>query len=203
VTISFSYNILHHGVSKQASQEPTHLNLMPAKVKNAWSHTSTFSIRLHGLVLGLKKAQGQLSLHLIEPLHRKTRTREPAPKVVLFSGNTFLVCSIHPFQTSTYLSHQDAVKTSRVSQIVSAVILKYAGVFIHFNYATVFCRCALKLHCVSRYNSSKLPEELRKLTNFRQDKSPPSAGLLYCASVQHCFLSNRLRKSDIRSLVTF
>jgi len=30
--------------------------------KNAWSYTSTPPIRLHGVVLSLKKAQGQLYL---------------------------------------------------------------------------------------------------------------------------------------------
>jgi len=34
-----------------------------AKVKNAWSHTSTPLIRLHGVVLSLKKERGQLYLH--------------------------------------------------------------------------------------------------------------------------------------------
>jgi hypothetical protein len=46
-----------------------HLHLVPIS-KNAWSYTSTPAIRLHGVVLSLKKAQGQPYLYFYLTLDR-------------------------------------------------------------------------------------------------------------------------------------
>jgi hypothetical protein len=44
----------------QPGREADHLPPSSAEVKNGWSYTSTSPIRLHGVVLSLKKAQGHL-----------------------------------------------------------------------------------------------------------------------------------------------
>jgi hypothetical protein len=46
--------------SKDAREETDHLPPSSAESKNAWSYASTPPIGLHGVVLSLKKAQGQL-----------------------------------------------------------------------------------------------------------------------------------------------
>jgi hypothetical protein len=46
---------------KRPGREADHSRPSSAEVKDAWSYTSTLPIRLHGVVLSLKKkAQGQL-----------------------------------------------------------------------------------------------------------------------------------------------
>jgi hypothetical protein len=50
---------------KAAGRETDHSPPSGAEVKNAWSCTSTSTIRLHGVVLSFKKEQGQLYLLLI------------------------------------------------------------------------------------------------------------------------------------------
>jgi len=49
---------------KRPGREADHLFPSSAEVKNTWRYTSTPPIRLHGVVLSLKKAQGQLYLLL-------------------------------------------------------------------------------------------------------------------------------------------
>jgi hypothetical protein len=50
---------------KPASREADHSPTSSAKVKSAWSYTSTPPIRLHGVVLSLKKAQEQRYLYIL------------------------------------------------------------------------------------------------------------------------------------------
>jgi hypothetical protein len=50
------------GDKRRGVKLTTHLHLVP-RSKNAWSCTSTLPIRLHGVVLILKKAQGHLYLY--------------------------------------------------------------------------------------------------------------------------------------------
>jgi hypothetical protein len=47
---------------KRPGREANHSPPSTAEVKNAWSYTSTPPIRLHDVVLNLKKSQGQLYL---------------------------------------------------------------------------------------------------------------------------------------------
>jgi len=49
---------------KRPGHETDHSPSSSAGVKNAWSYTSTPPRRLHGVVLSLKNAQGQLYLYL-------------------------------------------------------------------------------------------------------------------------------------------
>jgi hypothetical protein len=49
-------------VIKRPGREANHSPPASAGVNNAWIYTSTFPVRLHGMVLSLKKAQGQLYL---------------------------------------------------------------------------------------------------------------------------------------------
>jgi hypothetical protein len=55
-----SYSCMYEGVFKSFRL----LHLVP-RSKNAWRYTSTPPVRFHGVVLNLKKAQGQLYLYVM------------------------------------------------------------------------------------------------------------------------------------------
>jgi hypothetical protein len=55
---------------KRPGRETDHLSPSSADVKSVWSYTSTPPIRLHGVVLSLKEAQGQLYLFLYHVIMR-------------------------------------------------------------------------------------------------------------------------------------
>jgi hypothetical protein len=49
---------------KRPGRETDHSSPSSAEVKNAWSYTSTPPIRLHGVVISYRKAEGKLYIYL-------------------------------------------------------------------------------------------------------------------------------------------
>jgi hypothetical protein len=70
-----SYSMGTGGLSlevKRPGHETDNSPPSSAEVKNAWGHTSTTPIRLHGVVFSYKKAQGKFYLHLFSNCKLKT-----------------------------------------------------------------------------------------------------------------------------------
>jgi hypothetical protein len=50
--------------AKRPGRETNHSPLLAPRSKNEWNYTTTPPIRLHGVVLSLKKTQGQIYIYL-------------------------------------------------------------------------------------------------------------------------------------------
>jgi len=67
---------------KRPGREANRIPLYNAEVKNVWSYTSTLPIRLHGVVLGIKKEQGQLYPYLLQIIRTMNETNQTGWKSV-------------------------------------------------------------------------------------------------------------------------